>query len=55
MAKRELGGLGGRGVARAVVYNEDFGKGEMGLVQIFDDPVEGGGEALLFVIRGNYD
>ena len=46
---------GGGGVARAVVYNEDFGEGEACLVQILDDPVERGGKALLFVVRGNYD
>jgi hypothetical protein len=55
MANCELRGLGGRGVARSVVYNEDFGKREARLVQILDDTVEGGGEALLFVVRGNYD
>ena len=55
MPKRELGGLGSRSVAGAVVYNEDFRKGEARLVQVLDNPVEGGGKPLLFVVRRDYD
>ena len=55
VASREFGGLGGRAVGGAIVYNQDFHKGEARLVEILDNPVKGGGEALLFVVGGDYD
>ena len=43
MATREVRGLGGRAIAGAVVYNEDLRKGKVRLIQVLDNPVEGGG------------
>jgi hypothetical protein len=55
MAAREAGGLGGRAVGGAIVYYEDFRRGETRLVQVLDNTAERRGQALLFVVSGDYD